>query len=47
MTLSHRGGRDTDSPPAGLPNARLGSGTIGLQVYGGQTWIKDVRITVP
>ena len=34
-------------PPEGVPNARLGKGTIGIQGYGGNTWIKDVRITLP
>jgi hypothetical protein len=35
------------TPPAKVPQARLGSGSIGLQGYGGETWIKDVKITVP
>jgi hypothetical protein len=34
-------------PPTGVPNARLGKGSIGIQGYGGNTWIKDVRITIP
>jgi len=35
------------TPPSGVPNARLGSGSIGFQGYGGETWIKDVRIIAP
>ncbi|MDZ4286607.1 MAG: family 16 glycoside hydrolase, partial [Prosthecobacter sp.] len=33
-------------PPAKIPNARLGEGTIGLQSNGGQVWFKDIQIKV-
>ena len=34
-------------PPANMPEARLGSGTIGLQSNGGEVWFKDIEVTVP
>ena len=35
------------TPPENVPSARLGSGSIGLQSYTGETLFKDVRITLP
>ena len=35
------------TPPASIPHAHLGRGSIGLQGYGGQTLFKDIRITLP
>ncbi len=35
------------TPPSDVSRAKLGRGSIGLQGYGGQTWIKDVRVTLP
>lgn len=34
-------------PPATMPEARLGSGTIGLQSNGGEVWFKNIEVIVP
>jgi hypothetical protein len=34
-------------PPAKVPSARLGAGTIALQSNAGVVWFKDITISAP